>query len=468
MVDGDTALRNIRRVLRSRFFDYSPYDWQRGFHDAGKEFSERMLMAANRVGKTMSAATEVAYHLTGDYPEWWSGKRFDTPTLVWTGSPTNESSREIVQKELLGGIGEDLGSGVIPIHKIAGKPRMRQAGVSDVVDVFKVKHKEGVSTCVLKTYEQGWQKWQGTAPHVVWLDEEPDDYMIFSEAQTRILSSDGVILVTFTPLLGMTDLVTHFMDDNGSYLKTATWDDAPHLDEKKKAGYLRRYRAHEVDARTKGIPMMGEAAVFPIPENSIKCDPFAVPSHFARIKGVDFGVDHPAAGACVAWDRDNDVIYLYDCYRKSGETSVYHAAWLNKSESWVPVSWPHDGMNREKSGGETIAQAYLKHGVNMLGKSARYPKQPGEAKAKGGAQPQWPVIDELRERMLTERFKVFGHLNAFFEEYRSYHVKDGKIVPVRDDILKALFYAVMMKRYATTAPIQGYEVMVPEGLSSRL
>ena len=62
------------------------------------------------------------------------------------------------------------------------------------------------------------------------MDEEPDDYKIFSESQTRILTSDGILLVTFTPLLGMTELVDHFMTGgDGIFIKTATWDDAPHL-----------------------------------------------------------------------------------------------------------------------------------------------------------------------------------------------------------------------------------------------
>lgn len=407
-------------------------------------------MAANRVGKTVSAACEVSFHLTGDYPEWWTGRRFEKPTLVWTGSPTNETSKDIVQNELLGGIGETLGTGWVPRSRISGRPTTRQAGVKNVVDTFSVRHRSGgLSLCVLKTYEQGWQKWQGTAPHVVWMDEEPDDYKIFSESQTRILTSQGIVLVTFTPLLGMTELVEHFMTGGpGIYLKGATWDDAPHLKKEDKERLASSYRAHERQARTSGIPMMGEGAVFPVDDDSIRIDPVKIPGHWARIKGCDFGIDHPAAGAEIAWDRDQDVIYLIDCYRKANEQAPYHAAWLNKSNKFIPVAWPHDGMNREKSGGKTLAQHYRDHGANMMTKSARYPKARGDATDKGGPQPVEPIVDEVLERMMTGRFKAFSTLSDFFEEKRSYHRKDGKIVDRRDDILKALFYAVMMKRYA--------------------
>lgn len=448
-------VRKFKSALAgNKLATYRPYPWQKEFHDAGKDHPERMLMAANRVGKTQCAACEVSFHMTGNYPEWWEGKRFAKPVLIWTGSPTNETSLEIVQTELLGGLGELLGTGWIPRGSLVGRPTTRQAGVKNVVDSFQVRHKSGgLSFCRLKTYEQGWQKWQGTAPHVVWDDEEPEDYKIYSESQTRVLTSDGIVLVTFTPLHGLTELVDHFREgkpEDGIYLRSASWDDAPHLNAEAKARLAKSYRDHERDARTKGIPMMGEGAVFPVDDALIKIDPFEIPAHWARIKGCDFGIDHPAAGAEIAIDRDQDVIYVIDCYRRKGETAAYHAAWLNKSNRSVPVSWPHDGMNREKSGGKTLAQHYRDHGVNMLSKSARYPRVPGETEDKGGPQPVEPIVDEVLERMQTGRFRIFSTLSDLFEEKRSYHRKDGKIVAVRDDILKSVFYAVMMRRYAVS------------------
>lgn len=486
---------------KSKLNFYKPYLWQREFHFAGAANPERMLMAANRVGKTLSAGAEVSFHMTGHYPEpgqvfygendamvkaglaksgddvWpegWKGKRFEHPVLAWTGSPTNETSRDIVQKELIGGLGEKLGTGWIPKHLFVGKPTTRQAGVKGVVDMFEVRHKSGgISSCILKTYEQGWQKWQGTQPHVVWLDEEPDDYMIYSEAQTRTLTSSGTIMVTFTPLRGVTELVDHFRQakvGSGIYLKGASWDDAPHLSQEDKERLSNAYRAHERDARTMGVPMMGEGAVFPVSDDQIRIDAFKIPPHFARIKGCDFGIDHPAAGVEIAYDRDQDIVYVIDCYKKEGETAPYHAAWLKKGNPLIPVAWPHDGMNREKTGGKTLAQAYREHGANMLSKSARYRKAPGDSKEQGGAQPVEPIIDMMLERMVTGKFKVFAHLGDWFEEKRSYHRKDGKIVAKRDDILKATQYALMMLRYAVAPDTftAKYTANLPEGPTTRL
>lgn len=453
LVEAQKQLR-IRKLYR-----YKPYPWQQEFHDAGSTNQERMLMAANRVGKTQSAGAEVAMHLTGEYPEWWKGRKFDEPVLVWVGSVTNEASRDICQKELLGGTGEDMGTGWLPKHLIHGKPAMRQAGVSDVVDTIKVRHKSGgISTVVFKTYDQGWRKWQGTAPHVVWLDEEPDEYKIFTECQTRVLTSKGILLVTFTPLLGETELVRHFVvpKASGIYLKTATWDDAPHLSEEDKSRMRAAYPDYEVEARTNGVPMMGEGRVFGVSEDEIKCEPFEIPRHFAQIVGIDFGIDHPAAGARIAWNRDTDTIYIVDVYRKANETAVYHASKIKTmTQGWMPVAWPHDGMNRDKASGKVLKDQYVEAGVmTMLSMSARYETD------KGGGQAQEPVILEILERMKTGRFKVFTTCGDWFEEFRSYHRKDGKLVAVRDDTLKASFYAVMMRRFArqniVVAPRQGY------------
>ena len=440
-----------------KWVEWSNKPWQLDFHAGGIYHKERMAKTGNREGKTLCAAAETAIHMTGEYPDWWEGKRFDEPVLVWTGSPTNETSRDIVQKELLGGTSEiELGTGMIPKERIHGRPRMRQAGVSDVIDKFKVDHSSGgISSCIMKTYEQGWRKWQGTAPHVIWLDEEPEDNeaqgKIYSEARTRIITSNGIIMVTFTPLLGNTDLVTRYTDDDSGkkLVVEATWDDVAHLNEHKKADALSGYHHWEVETRTKGVPMMGEGRIFITPEEQIICEPFEIPHYFARINGIDFGLDHPFACVKIAIDRDNDIVYVYDDYRKKNEINMaFHAAKIKNPNQWIPVSWPHDGAKRSPSSGgkesKTLKQKLVVNGVNMLSKSACYNNDAQ------GPQPVWPIIEEIQERERSDRFRVFKTCHNYLEERRNYHVKENVIVSVRDDALKACFYAVMMRRYAKT------------------
>ncbi len=66
---------------------------------------------------------------------------------------------------------------------------------------------------------------------------------------------------------------------------------------------------------------------------------------------------------------------------------------------------------------------------------------------------------DMLDRMQTGRFKVFRHLNDWFEEFRLYHRKDGKVVKEADDLMAATRYALMMLRCAETEP--GTRVVEP-------
>jgi phage terminase large subunit-like protein len=47
----------------------------------------------------------------------------------------------------------------------------------------------------------------------VWCDEEPP-LELYSEGKTRVQATNGIIVVTFTPLKGMSDVVNLFLTDS--------------------------------------------------------------------------------------------------------------------------------------------------------------------------------------------------------------------------------------------------------------
>ena len=64
-----------------------------------------------------------------------------------------------------------------------------------------------------KTYEQGREKWQGPTLHGIWCDEEPP-MEIYMEGLTRTNAvANSRVILTFTPLLGMSDVVSMFLND---------------------------------------------------------------------------------------------------------------------------------------------------------------------------------------------------------------------------------------------------------------
>lgn len=417
------------------------YPWQIEFHNAGVDHPERLLMAGNRVGKTQSAAAETAIHLTGCYPKWWKGRRFDEPVRWWTGAERTEDSKEVVQMALLGPEG-DHGTGWIP-RNLIDDVTYRQAGVSSVVDSIRVRHTAGgISQVTLKTYQMESKGWRGAKLHGVWLDEECKQD-IFTEAQTRVLDLTGLVFMTFTPLLGPTDVVQHFLEappGSGIYVKNVSWDDAPHIDPNEKERLWNSYPPHEREARARGTPMLGSGAVFPIGDDEISVAPFEIPNHWARINGIDFGIDHPGAGVFCAHDRDSDTFYVYDAFKVAGQTAIYHADALKKHGEWIPNAWPHDGIQRDPGSGKALKDLYRGHGLHMLKEHAHYRDERGNHRE--------PGVIEMFEYMRTGRFKVFGHLTQWFEEKRLYHRKDGQIVAKKDDILSATRYAFIMRRYA--------------------
>ena len=200
-----------RREARTRLSRYQPYARQREFHDAGAKHRERLFMAGNQLGKTLAGAAEMAIHLTGFYPDWWQGRRFDEPILAMAGSESAELTRDGVQKLLLGPPADDAqwGTGFIPGDQITDWAR--RMGVSDAVDTITVRHVSGgSSTLLLKSYDQGRRKWQANTAHLVWFDEEPP-LDIYVEGLTRTNATEGQVYLTFTPLLGMSDVVSMFL-----------------------------------------------------------------------------------------------------------------------------------------------------------------------------------------------------------------------------------------------------------------
>ena len=88
------------------------------FFAAGKKFKERLFMAANRVGKSEAGAYELTCHLTGLYPAWWEGRRFEQPVECWAVGTNSQTTRDIVQAKLLGSV-QMPGTGMVPGHLIS-------------------------------------------------------------------------------------------------------------------------------------------------------------------------------------------------------------------------------------------------------------------------------------------------------------------------------------------------------------
>lgn len=182
------------------------------FFRAGRIHRERLFMAGNRVGKTIGGGAELAYHLTGRYPDWWEGRRFDRPIQALAAGDTSQTTRDIIQHKLLGGLHgtDEFGTGLIPGDTL-GKPTPAR-GVANLYEEVMVRHVSGDwSRLKLRSYDQGRRIFQGVELDVVWLDEEvPQD--VYEESLIRTMTTGGLVMMTFTPLQGLTPLVVSFLE----------------------------------------------------------------------------------------------------------------------------------------------------------------------------------------------------------------------------------------------------------------
>jgi phage terminase large subunit-like protein len=203
-----------RRIARNKLAAYRPYGKQREFHAAGAFARERLLMAGNQLGKTYCGAAEMAMHLTGQYPDWWEGKRWDRPVRAWAGSKTGEVTRDGVQRLLVGEPKDRAawGTGLIPGNTIIGTST--RPGIAAGLDGVTVRHVSGRNSSLgFKSYDQGREKWQGETLDIVWTDEEPS-LDIYMEGLTRTNATGGIVFLTFTPLLGYSDVVRMFLESD--------------------------------------------------------------------------------------------------------------------------------------------------------------------------------------------------------------------------------------------------------------
>ena len=454
-------LREQKKRLRfNRIDQYDPYPYQQQFHETSKDSNQRLLMAANRIGKSFCGAAEMSYHLRGIYPDWWKGRRYDQPITAWAGGVSNETTRDIVQAELLGSPDDPdaFGSGAIPKNYIIKTER--KPGVPNAKSVALIRHVSGGNSSLhFKAYEMGVEKWQGRSVDVVWLDEEPSRD-IYSQAVTRTLDRRGMVYMTFTPEAGMTETVAAFMNriQAGQSLVNATWDDASekiksmkgqqgHLSEAVMEQILSAYSPHEREMRRYGRPSIGSGLIFPVDEEKIIIDPVEIKDHWPRIAAIDFGWDHPTAVVWCAVDRDEDVFYVYDCHRESKASPSIHAQAIRSRPHFIPIAYPHDGNRRDSMGNPGLADQYRNLGCNFLLEHFSNPPALGNNKGSNSIE---EGLMAMLQSMEAGNFKVFSTLSSWFEEFRMYHRKGGKVVPFRDDLMSATRYAFQSQRFAVS------------------
>lgn len=432
----------LRRANERKLYSYYPeegplrrdlYPKHIGFFEAGSKFRERLMLAANRVGKTEGVGGyEVAVHMTGKYPDWWKGRRFSKPVSVWVAGDTSKTVRDILQYKLLGPMTAP-GTGLIPkddIVKVVSKP-----GVAEAVEIAMVKHVSGgESRVIFKSYDQKRESFQGTEQDIIWLDEEPP-LDVYTECVLRTMTTNGLVILTFTPMMGMSETVMAFFpngevqqrEEGNKYVCTATWDDVPHLDPVTKEELWNSIPPFQRDARSKGIPQLGSGAIYPVPESEIVMPEFDLPVHWPRAFGMDVGWNRTAA-VWGALDRESDTLYLYSEHYVGQAEPAVHAEGLKARGVWVPGVVDPASRGRSQVDGQQLLQRYRAFGLDIV---------PAINSVETGIYDVW-------QRLSSGRLKVFRGMKNWLSEFRLYRRDDkGRVVKDNDHLMDATRYLVV-------------------------
>jgi phage terminase large subunit-like protein len=434
----EAELRRRRAAFVTLFPDSGPlgreqYPKHLEFFEAGAQFKERLFMAANRVGKTVAGAYEATCHLTGYYPAWWKGRRFDKATDGWACGTNSQTTRDVVQGVLLG---RTTGQGMIPsdaiLHTVAGR------GITGSIETVWVQHVSGkTSKLGFKTYEQGRRSFEGKAKDFVWCDEEPP-MDIYTEILYRLLTTKGQAWTTFTPLQGMSEVVMSFLEPEkdesrlSKYVVQAGWRDVPHLDEEEKRKLVANTPPYQIKARTEGEPALGIGAIYPIDEAEITVPDRPIPDSWPRAYGMDVGWNRTAA-VWGARDPGTGTIYLYsEHYRAMGEPPT-HAFAIRGRGTWMLGVIDPACLGSSQIDGRALMDIYRELGLNL---------QPAVNAVEAGIAEVWNLL-------VSGQLKVMASLTNWLREFRKYHRDDkgsGKIVKRDDHLMDATRYLIVSGR----------------------
>jgi phage terminase large subunit-like protein len=254
------------------------------------------------VGKTFACAAEIAWHVTGQYPEWWAGKRFNKPIRVWVIGESVILVRDTLQRQLCG---SEFGTGTIPLESFCKKPIMISGGMQAIDTVF-VTHEtdgkvDGTSTITFKTFEQRRERLQSESVDMIWVDERPDE-QIYSGLLARTTATDGHLIVSYTPVGegGAAGLTYRFLSEPSAdrAVFRIRSEEVKHISEARREELGAQYTEAERETRIEGTPQLGAGPVFPLellPTLIKTFNPNDLPSWARWCVGVDFGFDHPFA-----------------------------------------------------------------------------------------------------------------------------------------------------------------------------
>lgn len=439
---------------------FRPFKHQLDFFNTGLK-QRRGILAANRIGKTVSTCFETAYHLTGRYPEWWgeNAKRFKKPVTVFVAGEGWEQVARVLQDELLGTkdvkIKDALGTGAIPRDCII-TDTMRVDGANCIG--VEIKHSSGGKSYLLfGNYTQEVRNLQGFKLDFVVFDEQPPDD-IFSELVTRTATTQGQVVCSFTPLKGLNGLVSKFWyhEDGYEHIRVS-WNDVPEYDPWNEPFLLketrhqleRDYLPHEREARIAGIPVMGQGAVFQIrnfPTYKTGEFDFKNMNDVYRIIALDLGlVNDKTVVSLMYWNPKTEEAWLHSQIVVKGIEEANPMNYINhlvRPEVFgTPIVLPADASTKGRytMSSQSIRELFEEYQLNVIDKPVMNPKN-SEGKVTNHKS---YGVNIMRQMLELGSLKVNENCVEFLREAKNYYVDEKGRFSDPDDCIDSCRYALL-------------------------
>ena len=437
---------------------FRPFEHQLKFFQTGHS-ERRGILAANRIGKTVSTCFETAMHLTGQYPKWWIGYKFDKPITCMVAGEGWSQVALVLQNELLGTqdikIVENLGTGAIPRNCIV-VDTMRNDGANCIG--VEVKHTSGGNSYLLfANYTQEVRQLQGFKLNLAVFDEQPPDDF-FSEIVTRTATTQGKVLCSFTPLKGLNGLVSKFWNKEEGYeYIRVSWDDVPEYDPWGQPFLLmstrkqleKDYLPHEREARIAGKPVMGKGAVFQIqnwPTYKTGEIDFTRMPNIHRIIALDLGlVNDKTVISLMYWEPNEKTAYLHRQIVVQGTEEAVPTQYINhllRPEVFgTPIVLPADASTagRYTMSSNSIRELFESYELNVYEKAIMNPPDSQgrvtNHKAYG--------INQMRQMLEVGSLMVNENCTHFLNEAQNYFVDEKGRFSDPDDCIDSARYAIL-------------------------
>tara|TARA_R100000654_G_scaffold60264_1_gene87102 strand:- start:372 stop:1814 length:1443 start_codon:yes stop_codon:yes gene_type:complete len=253
----------------------------------------------------------------------------DTPTTVWCASLSYKDALEYLRPKL---------NKYLPIGTKTIRWTSQDRGVATLPNGGRI---------VSMSCDSGRESFQGGSAKLIWLDEEPNDEGIFNESLLRTVDTNGRVIVTATPLKGLSWLYDRFVeqDNQGFSITKISGLDNPYISSKKMRSTVNHLSEASQRSRLYGEFTAQSGLVyndFHKATHTIK--PFEIPNHWSRYVSIDFGSSHPF---CALWFtlapsgyyQEDEVIIVYRELYWKNKTTIESGREIKRLSKDEKLTW---------------------------------------------------------------------------------------------------------------------------------